>query len=117
MILAFSVSASTCLASEKAKEIQDRMADIKAEVEKAKPAVDPVSKDKPKEKQLQPVGDNTAAMLQQWLAGPQEIPSGFACPKCGKEMLRNVRILLATSPVMSVLRCPDEKCKFQTAIF
>lgn len=76
----------------------------------------PVAKPEPKQLQALPA-DNTA-MLQSWLAGPQFTPCGFACPKCGKELLLNVKILLATTPQMKIVQCPDqEKCKFITAVF
>jgi hypothetical protein len=67
------------------------------------------------EARLAPITNNNAAMLSQWMAGAQDVPTGMACPKCGGELLRNVKIVLATTPTMSIVRCPA--CQFVTALF
>lgn len=64
---------------------------------------------------LAPITDINAAMLQAWMAGPQFVPCGFACPRCGEELQRNVKFVLATTPAMSLVRCAA--CDYATALY
>lgn len=114
-----SLLAIPALAADKKPGMKPAPADEKL-VESAKfnEKLDAAPAAKPAEKKLQALPNDNSALLQSWLAGPQFTPCGVACPKCGKELLLNVKILLATTPQMKIVQCPDqEKCKFITAVF
>lgn len=95
----------------------------KAEPKPAKPAeavkfAEPLTPAPAAEKKLAPLVQDNSALLASWMSGATEQPCGVACPKCGKEMLLNVKLQLCTTPPARIVRCPDgEKCKFATAVF
>lgn len=110
MLIIFCLIVSCAKAAERAKETPAKPT---TKVEKEAP-----TSPAPEPKKLAPITDNNAAMLDAWMKGPQEVLTGMACPKCGKELTKNVKLILNTNPPMYIVRCQDtEKCKFVTALF